>query len=183
MKSKIAVAALMALGLSSVGAFAAAPTGANSGQVTFNGEVVDTPCNLAPGQDGTDVKVDFGQLSMSQLNAGVETAEPFSLHLENCNLLKDPADPTKGSLVASIAFNSMDVSTDPLLMTTRGSASGLGLGIKGYKLDGTVTPLKGLTSLGNNELKFTAIAKKAVAATNVTAGDFEAATNFQITYN
>lgn len=37
----------------------------NSGEVHFKGSVVDTPCNLAAGQDGERVEVDFGQLSQA----------------------------------------------------------------------------------------------------------------------
>ncbi|ELC7078845.1 type 1 fimbrial protein, partial [Salmonella enterica] len=62
MKSNIAVATVMALGLMSMNTMAA---GVNTGKVSFKGTVVDTPCNLAPGADGEDVPVDFGQLSMS----------------------------------------------------------------------------------------------------------------------
>ncbi|EFV0288859.1 type 1 fimbrial protein, partial [Salmonella enterica] len=87
MKKNVAMAVMMSLGLVSVNALAV--TTGNSGKVTFQGEVVDSPCNLAPGQDGTDVKVDFGQLSMSQLNKGVKTAEQFVLKLENCALTDD----------------------------------------------------------------------------------------------
>ncbi|MEX6224402.1 hypothetical protein AB6F55_05965 [Providencia hangzhouensis] len=42
----------------------------NTGTVTFKGEVRDTPCNLDAGQGGTATIVDFGQLSLSQLNDG-----------------------------------------------------------------------------------------------------------------
>lgn len=172
-KSQMAVATVMALGLMSAGAMAADPTGANSGKITFSGEVVDTPCNLAPGQDGTDVKVDFGQLSMSQLNKGVKTTEPFSLQLENCDLT--------GITGTSITFNSMDVdTTTQTLLKARGSAVGLGIGIDGYTF-GTAKNLNGLIS-GNNELRFTAVAQKLADATPVTAGSFDATTSFVITY-
>lgn len=167
MKTQMAVAAVMAMGLMSAGTMAAG----NGGKVTFTGEVVDTPCNLAPGQDGTDVKVDFGQLSMSQLNAGVNTTEMFTLKLENC------ADLT--GKTASIAFNSTDVDTgNAKLLKTRGTATGLGIGIDDYTF-GTPADLKGLVA-GNNDLRFNAVAQKLGAA--VTAGDFTAITNFTITY-
>lgn len=178
MKSKIAVTTLMAMSLASVSAMAA--TTGNSGKVTFTGEVVDTPCNLAAGQDGTDVKVDFGQLSMAQLNAGVKTSEPFTLKLENCALTTTVGDVTT-TKTAEITFNSSDVdATNTALLKTNGGATGLGIGIDGYAF-GTAAPIKGLTN-GSNDLRFTATAQQRVAGTGVTAGDFMAATNFVISY-
>lgn len=168
-KSKLIMAGLAVMSMASVNAMAA--TG-NAGKVTFTGEVVDSPCNLAPGQDGTDVKVDFGQLSMSQLNAGVKATEPFVLKLQNCSL---------GGKTASIQFNSNDVDgTNAALLDARGTAGGVGIGIQGYTF-GTAADLKGLVD-GNNDLAFTAVAQKAVDGTDVTAGDFTAATNFVISY-
>lgn len=175
-KSKLIMAGLVAMSMASVNAMAAA---GNSGKVTFTGEVVDSPCNLAPGQDGTDVKVDFGQLSMSQLNAGVKTSESFVLKLQNCALTTTAQGATT-TKTASITFNSTDVDSTNALLTTHGTATGLGIGINGYTF-GTEAGLKGVMD-GNNELRFTATAQKAAAATAVTAGDFTAATNFVISY-
>ncbi|HCM1955514.1 TPA: fimbrial protein [Salmonella enterica subsp. salamae serovar 9,46:z4,z24:z39:z42] len=178
-KSKIAVATLMAMSLASINAMAA--TTGNSGKVTFTGEVVDSPCNLAPGQDGTDVKVDFGQLSMSQLNAGVKTSEQFTLKLENCALTTTDSSGATVTKTAEITFNSSDVdATNAALLKTNGGATGLGIGIDGYTF-GTAAPIKGLVD-GNNDLRFTATAQKRDSATPVTAGDFIAATNFVISY-
>ncbi|EEA5813306.1 fimbrial protein [Salmonella enterica subsp. enterica serovar Oranienburg] len=178
-KSKIAVATLMAMSLASINVMAA--TTGNSGKVTFTGEVVDSPCNLAPGQDGTDVKVDFGQLSMAQLNAGVKTSEQFTLKLENCALSTTADDGTVTTKTADITFNSSDVdAANAALLKTNGGATGLGIGIDGYTF-GTAAPIKGLVD-GNNDLRFTATAQQRVSGTNVTAGDFMAATNFLISY-
>ncbi|EBM6973070.1 type 1 fimbrial protein [Salmonella enterica] len=172
-KSKIAVATLMAMSLASVQALAATD---NAGKVTFTGEVVDSPCNLAPGLDGTDVKVDFGQLSMAQLNAGVKASEPFTLKLENCALTDGGTTKT-----AEITFSSSDMdATNSALLKTNGGATGLGIGIDGYTF-GTAAAIKGLID-GSNDLRFTATAQQRVAGTNVTAGDFMAATNFVIAY-
>ncbi|EBP3305634.1 fimbrial protein [Salmonella enterica] len=181
-KSKIAVATLMAMSLASIDAMAAATgnTG-NTGKVTFTGEVVDSPCNLASGPDGADVKVDFGQLSMAQLNAGVKVSEQFSLKLENCALSTKAGDGTVTTKTAEITFNSSDVdAANAALLKTNGGATGLGIGIDGYTF-GTAAPIKGLVD-GNNDLRFTATAQQRVAGTNVTAGDFMAATNFVISY-
>lgn len=176
-KSKITVTALMVMSMMSLGAMAAD----NSGKVTFTGEVVDTPCNLAPGQDGTDVKVDFGQLSMSQLNAGVKTSEQFTLNLENCALTTTDGEGNTTTKTVEITFNSSDVdATNTSLLKTNGGATGLGIGIDGYTF-GTAAPIKGLVN-GSNNLRFTATAQQRAAGTLVTAGDFMAATNFVIAY-
>ncbi|EAA6923731.1 type 1 fimbrial protein [Salmonella enterica subsp. enterica] len=178
-KSKVAVVTLMAMSLASINVMAA--TAGNSGKVTFTGEVVDSPCNLAPGQDGTDVKVDFGQLSMAQLNAGEKAFEPFVIKLENCALTTTTPEGVTTTKTAEITFNSTDVDgTNTALLKPNGSASGLGIGINGYTF-GTAAPLNGLVD-GNNDLRFTATAQQLVAGTPVTAGDFMASTNFVIAY-
>ncbi|ENZ1876464.1 fimbrial protein [Salmonella enterica] len=177
-KSKLIMAGFVAMSMASVNAMAAA---GNAGKVTFTGEVVDAPCNLAPGQDGTDVKVDFGQLSMAQMNAGVKISQPFSLKLQNCTLSTTDDQGAVTTKTASITFNSTDVdSTNDTLLLTHGAAQGLGIGIDGYTF-GTKADIKGVMD-GNNELRFTAVAQKAAASTDVTAGDFTAATNFVISY-
>ncbi|ECY3798008.1 type 1 fimbrial protein, partial [Salmonella enterica subsp. enterica serovar Minnesota] len=107
-----------------------------------------------------------------QLNAGIKATQPFVLKLQNCSL---------NGKTASIQFNSNDVDgTNAAILDTRGTATGLGIGIQGYTF-GTAAGLKGLVD-GNNDLAFTAVAQQKVAKTNVTAGDFTAATNFVISY-
>ncbi|CAD6107411.1 fimbrial protein [Escherichia coli] len=175
-KSKLVMAGLVAMSMASMNAMAAS---GNSGTVTFSGEVVDTPCNLAPGQDGTDVKVDFGQLSMAQLNAGVKTSEPFTLKLQNCALTTTATDGTTTTKTASITFDSRDADSTNAYLNTHGTAKGLGIGIDGVTF-GTESALKGIVD-GDNELRFTAVAQKA-GTDAVTAGNFSAATNFTISY-
>ncbi|EMK1730668.1 type 1 fimbrial protein [Salmonella enterica] len=170
MKSKIAVATVMALGLMSMNTMAA---GVNSGQVRFSGTVVDTPCNLAPGADGEDVPVEFGQLSLSQLNAGQQSAQNFVINLTGCDLGATPK-------TTSIKFDATDTNAGNTLIMPGGRATGLGIGIQGITL-GTEKVLAGVHD-GNNALSFTAFAKKAVDGTDVTAGDFFATSSFVISY-
>ncbi|TSB25739.1 type 1 fimbrial protein [Serratia marcescens] len=168
--SKLAIVA--ALSLTSLGAMAAG----NNGKVTFSGEVVDAPCSLAPGQDGTDIKVDFGQLSMAQLNKGNQTPKNFNIQLEDCDLT---------GKTAQITFTSADQLTGKNLLGTRGGATGLAIGLSdanGSITFGTAKTLTGLNATGNNTLTYTATAQKADAGVDVTAGDFEAITNFLIAY-
>ncbi|EAO1992398.1 type 1 fimbrial protein [Salmonella enterica] len=168
-KSKIAVTTVMALGLMSMNSMAA--TGVNDGKVTFSGSVVDTPCNLAPGADGRDIPVEFGQLSMSQLNADQQSSQNFVIKLENCNL---------SGKTAGITFDSVDVNAGKTLINAGGTATGLGIGIQGITF-GTEKELTGVHD-GDNDLQFTAFAKKAVDGTNVTAGSFNAISTFVISY-
>ncbi|BFO12006.1 fimbrial protein [Serratia rubidaea] len=172
--SHVSLAALMAAATLSFGANAAAYEG-NSGKVTFHGQVVDSPCNLAPGQDGMDVKVDFGQLSQSQLNDGVKTPGPFAIKLQNCGL--GEAENKKS---VEITFNSPDQISGKNLLKTNGMATGLGISIETVTF-GTALPLVGLAD-GDNTLSFTAFAQKADPAADVTPGDFSATTNFLISY-
>lgn len=174
-KSKIAVATLMALCSASASVMAAVDV--NKGQVTFSGEVVETACSLAAGQDGTDVKVDFGQLSATYLNNDGEATAPFVLKLENCSLGTDPDRKT-----VSIAFDSTTKdATTPALMSTTGSAGNVGIGIDGYTLGAPASDLSGIVD-GNNTLNFTAVAKKLADGSDVTPGDFSAISTFQISY-
>ncbi|OMP56829.1 fimbrial protein [Serratia marcescens] len=168
--SKLAIVA--ALGLTSLGAIA----NGNNGKVTFSGEVVDAPCSLAPGQDGTDIKVDFGQLSMAQLNKGNKTPKNFNIQLQDCDLT---------SKSAQITFSSIDQLTGKNLLGTRGVATGLAIGLSDANGDITLGSSKTLLALnktGNNTLTYTATVQQANAGVNVTAGNFEAITNFLIEY-
>ncbi|ECD5144122.1 type 1 fimbrial protein [Salmonella enterica subsp. enterica serovar Caracas] len=167
MKSKITVVAAMVLGLMSMNSIAA---GVNSGKVNFKGSVVDTPCNLAPGAGGEDIPVDFGQLSMSQLNAGRQSTQNFVINLTDCNL---------AGKTAGITFDAVDTDAAKTLINAGGTAANLGIGIQGITF-GTEKVLTG-THDGDNALQFTAFAKKA-GATDVTAGSFNAVSTFVISY-
>jgi type 1 fimbria pilin len=172
--SRISLATLFAVAAVSFGANAAGSFVGNTGKVTFKGSVVDAPCNLAPGQDGTDIKVDFGELSMSQLNAGETSARTFDIKLENCNMGTEAAKKT-----AEITFTSQDQLAGQNLLGTNGSAKNLAIGISNITF-GTAKTLTGLID-GDNTLTYTAVAQKA-ATDDVTAGDFTASTTFKISY-
>ncbi|GKX62840.1 fimbrial A protein [Pragia fontium] len=164
--SQIAMATLLASGI----AFGAQAAG-NKGTVTFSGEVVDSPCDLSAGQDGTDIKVDFGQLSMAGLNGGRVATENFEIKLKNCIMNKK---------TAAITFTSTDQLTGKNLLKTNGTATGLGISLKGITF-GTALDLTGLAD-GDNTLTYTASVQKADGETSVTAGTFTASTNFVIAY-
>ncbi|AKJ41301.1 fimbrial protein [Pragia fontium] len=164
--SQIAMATLLASGI----AFGAQAAG-NKGTVTFSGEVVDSPCDLAAGQDGTDIKVTFDQLSVVGINAGRVATEDFKIKLKNCVL---------NNKTAQITFSSTDQIAGKELLKTNGSANGLGINLKGIKF-GTALDLVGLTD-NDNTLTYTAGVQKADDATSVTPGTFSASANFVIAY-
>ncbi|HCR3975393.1 TPA: fimbrial protein, partial [Citrobacter freundii] len=55
-----------------------------SGKVNFKGTVINAACGIDP--DSVEQTIDFGQLSMSHLNAG-NTSDPvsFNIKLVNCD--------------------------------------------------------------------------------------------------
>lgn len=165
--SQMAMATLLASSIS----FGAQAAVGNTGTVTFTGEVRDTACDLAAGQDGSDIKVDFSQLSMSGLNAGKSITKDFNIKLENCVMDKK---------TAQITFNSTNQIVGKNLLKTNGSAKGLGIKINDITF-GTALELTGLAD-DNNTLTYTAMVQKADEATAVTAGDFNSSTNFVIAY-
>lgn len=178
--TKLSVAALVFAGVVSS---SNAANNTNSGEVHFKGSVVDTPCNLAPGKDGERVEVDFGQLSQAWLNANTanKATQTFSINLENCTF-GDPA--TKNT--ASITFKGQQLGATTNVLSTTGSAQNLGISITPFGATAPVTlgtaydfPTK--LSNGHSSLDFTAQAYKAGAA-DVTAGTFEAISQFEIAY-
>lgn len=172
--SRISLATLFAVAAVSFGANAAGSFVGNTGNVTFHGSVVNAPCNLAPGQEGQNVEVDFGELSMSQLNAGETSARPFKIKLENCDLGTDAAKKT-----AEITFTSQDKLAGKNLLSTNGTAKNLAVSIDNVTFD-TAAPLNNLTD-GDNTLTYTAVAQKE-GTVDVTPGDFTVTSTFKISY-
>lgn len=172
--SRISLATLFTVAAVSFGANAAGSFVGNAGNVTFHGSVVDAPCNLAPGQDGEDIKVDFGQLSMSQLNAGETSARQFEIKLENCNMGTDAAKKT-----AEITFRSQEQLAGKNLLGTNGGAKNLAIGIDKVTF-GTASALNNLKN-GDNTLTYTAVAQKE-GTVDVTPGDFTVTSTFEISY-
>ncbi|AKJ41287.1 fimbrial protein [Pragia fontium] len=164
--SQIAMATLLASGI----AFGAQAAG-NTGTVTFSGEVVDSPCDLAAGQDGADIKVDFGQLSVAGLNGGRVATKNFEIKLKNCVIDKK---------TAAITFTSTDQIAGKNLLKTNGDATGLGIKLNNITF-GTALELNGLAN-GDQTLTYIAGVQKADEATDVTAGAFTASANFEIAY-
>nr|WP_314264026.1 fimbrial protein [uncultured Moellerella sp.] len=154
----------------------------NSGTVTFKGEVRDTPCNLDAGQGGTATIVDFGQLSLSQLNAGDSKYQNFELNLKGCSLTSidntDPDDPVTVTKTATITFDGVNKIAGQNLLGTTGSAANIAVGINNITFG---TPASLNLGDGDNTLTYSAFVKKA-GALAVTAGDFTTISTFEIAY-
>lgn len=173
--SKVAVA--MVFGLAALGAHAA---GQGQGQVHFEGQVVNAPCNISA--DTQDQTVKFGAMSSTLLNDGQEVAgdRDIAIKLENC----DTSTLTK----ANVTFFGPNASTGAELGTS-GTAQNVGIRIQGG--DGVPvvlgTPIADVALQdGNNTLVFKAYAKKAASAAvgqDVTEGDFAATADFYMAYN
>lgn len=166
---------IMAFSMGLAGAANAASTPGGTGTVTFNGEIVDAPCAIAP--DKSDQSVDMGTIMVKSIeNGGRSSNVGFTIPLESCD-----AAATK----ASISFDGVraEQGNDSLLMMN-GSAKGAGVGIvtaKGSDLElGTVTELQDL-NVGDNTLNFTAYVQGLGAS--VTAGNFSSTANFTMFYN
>ncbi|WP_110915610.1 fimbrial protein [Enterobacter roggenkampii] len=179
--NKIMLASVMVAGMSSF-AHAAEPSQGH-GKVTFQGEIIDAPCSVAP--DSIDQTVDLGQIAKVSLqNGGESEPRQFSIKLENCDF-GDPAAKNK----VTTTFNGVSVpDTNNKLLNISGNASGAGVGMRTFQGEdivlGTGTTAQTLTGDGNNELQFTAFLKGVEASGAViTEGKFEAVTNFELAYN
>lgn len=174
---------LVAMGVGSMllcgTAFAAGNTG--SGKVTFNGEIINAPCSVAP--ESVDQVVEMGQISTKELaNGGESNSKPFSIKLLNCEI-SDKEDAVK--VTFSGAKDPVDSS---LLVIGGGDAAGAGIkmtapGTGAAIVLGEPTAAFGLVN-GDNELPFSAVLKGYAdqTANPLQAGAFTAVTNFTLSY-
>lgn len=159
---------------------AVAAGGAGSGKVTFNGEIINAPCSVAP--ESVDQVVEMGQISTKELVKGGESnSKPFSIKLLNCEITPDE-DAVK------VTFSGIKDSIDPsLLIIGGGQAKGAGIKMTapggGAIVLGEPTTAFNLVN-GDNELPFSAVLKGYAdqTANPLTAGAFTAVTNFTLSY-
>ena len=174
---------LVAMGVGSMllcGSAFAAAGGAGSGKVTFNGEIINAPCSVAP--ESVDQVVEMGQITTKELaNGGESNSKPFSIKLLNCEI-SDAEDAVK------VTFSGAKDPVDSSLLVI-GGGQAAGAGIKMTAPGGAPivlgTPTSAFTLVnGDNELPFSAVLKGyASQDTNpLTAGAFTAVTNFTLSY-
>ncbi|EAY9553507.1 fimbrial protein [Salmonella enterica] len=162
-----------------------------SGKITFTGTITNSPCDIAPGDDG--ITVPFGQISYRKLNTADATTDskPFTIHLQNCAF--DPNDAGSNPAGSAGKMSKVTVSFSgganvaKKAYTTSGSAQHVGVQL--LKSDNTAIiepntqmPEDDAQQLqaGNNELNFYA---RLIALDNgVTPGDFTASVTYTLKY-
>lgn len=159
---------------------AVAAGGAGSGKVTFNGEIINAPCSVAP--ESVDQVVEMGQISTKELaNGGESNSKPFSIKLLNCEISDKAEDAVK------VTFSgAKDPVDSTLLVIGGGDAAGAGIKMTapgGAPIElGKPTAAFGLVN-GDNELLFSAVLKGYDDPANpLKAGAFTAVTNFTLSY-
>ena len=176
--NKIMIAAVMALGVSSL----AHAADQGNGKVTFSGSIIDAPCSIAP--DSLDQTVELGAISKVALKeGGKSTPRNFQIKLENCELTT--AAPGKNNTVA-LTFSGAVSEADQKLLGITGSAKGAGIAIT----DGAGTNIElGKASkaqtlqTGSNTLSFSAYLQGSSASTaTIVPGEFQSVADFTLAY-
>lgn len=185
------ILATLVLGAMTQSVFA---TEAGTGQVKFNGSIITSPCSIAPGDQSQEIPL--GQVSNVTLeNGGMSSAQPFAIKLEGCTLNAtykgtnesgEAVDKTYNNTV-SIRFTGsewVNGSNNTGLLQITGE--GQGAGVKLMTPSGTQVAINSTTTqnfvAGDNTLRFQA-ALQGIRGTTVTPGQFDATTNFILSYN
>ncbi|MGG4610156.1 fimbrial protein [Providencia sp. Me31A] len=185
------ILATFVLGAVSQSVFAA---DAGTGQVKFSGSIITAPCSIAPGDQSQEIPL--GQISNVTLeNGGMSSAQPFGIKLEGCTLNatykgtneEGEAVDIKYDNTVSIRFTGtewVNGSTNTGLLRITGE--GQGAGVKLMTPAGTPVLINSTTTQnfvsGDNTLRFQA-ALQGIRGTTVTPGQFDATTNFILSYN
>lgn len=187
MKKLINIAMASVLGLSVVGVSQASPpSNQGSGTVTFTGRVIDAPCGIDAGS--TNKVVDFGDLTVSELEDGKKKSVPFSIKLENCDIASLKAKPgSQGAPknTVKIAFTGATVAGKSSMLSTSGDTE---VGIMISTLEGgkyvemNGTPVTAASFMnGKGEISLEAEAQQA-SDLGVLPGSFSATATFALSY-
>jgi len=171
MKAAMASMVLLAVSASGVNA------GVGSGQITFQGEILDSACSINPGS--SDQTVSLGQVAKSQLETGgMAPPQSFQIELSGCSLtgLTDKTVTAK--------FTGAESAAVPGALGIVGTAKGAGIML----VDGTGTAVTLGSSTkvqtiqaGDNTMLFGAYLK-GQATGAITPGEFTSVTNFALEY-
>lgn len=181
--TKVVMAAAFTAALSSGAAFAADTT---TGQIKFEGELVNTACGLSA--NSSPVNVNFYQVPVSALANGQRAASvQKNIELQYCD--------TTVAQSAVVTYNptSPNAVDDSLAAFTSGTASGAGIGmldsanqeVKWGQPTASVKLVNGTTTIpfvAFLRSEKTTDAGNNVAYSPVTAGSFESTINFEIAY-
>lgn len=150
------------------------------GKITFNGEIIDAACSIAP--ESIDQTIELGQISKVSLkDSGTSTPRNFDIKLENCEFGDN--EPNK----VEVTFTGMEANGSNGLLGITGTAKGAGVAIvdsSGQKITlGKPTKAQELQS-GDNTLKFSAYLQgEGASGAEVNPGRFQAVTDFTLAYN
>ncbi|MPW45420.1 type 1 fimbrial protein [Acinetobacter guerrae] len=174
--AKLATASVLIASLAPIAAMAD-----NTGVVKFEGQVVDSPCNIE--QSSLNQTVDFGQLSRKALEAGQAAEADFDIKVTGCDLTNFAGNGPVNSM--DVTFTGQDYADagHTLLATSTGNTNNLGVSINGFVF-GTSKDVKSsiVNEKGENTLTFKALASAVDVAKPVTEGKFSAVSNFRISY-
>lgn len=153
----------------------------NMGNYSFVGNVVITPCQIAP--ESEKVSVDFKQISVKDLySANKSKPIPFSIHLINCS--------TSVFKAVTVTFNGIENQNLPehLAINEKSVASGIGIGL--LNQDDTPIKLNSPSSVqnltdDNTEIKFKAYVEAepdALRDQTITYGTFYSTAYYTLNY-
>jgi len=173
----INAAAIAIAGLVSQGAMAA------DGNINFTGQIVDTPCSIAP--DSQNLQVALGNVARTSLDGGAgkkSTPAKFTINLTSCGATAKGATVTfSGTADATVA--------DALKLSNAGtvgaSGSATGVAVEIDDSAGTKIPLGTASAsyalgTGTNSLQFQAVYVSTGAT--VTSGPANATAQFTVAY-
>ncbi|AHG20037.1 fimbria A protein [Chania multitudinisentens RB-25] len=172
--NKLMLATVIAF--SAVSVAQAAPN-QGGGTVTFDGDIIDAPCSVAP--ESVEQTVPMGQISSKVLaNEGKSSSEAFNITLKDCNFS------TQRSV--KIAFTGLPADGNSELLGLAGTARGAGIQLvhgtnEKIAIDGTQISVNNLNA-GDNILRFAAYLQGSSATDPVEPGDFTSVVNFTLTY-
>lgn len=184
--NKIVTALILASGMATFGANAAAEGGA--GRVDFHGSIIDAACSIDP--DSSVIDVNLGQIASKQLaNQGSSTPVNFEINLKNCELSSDDDGEDKETRAAakntvSVTFGGSSANAANDLLGITGDASGAGIAMtdgSGNRITlGQPTSARALIE-GDNTLGFSAFL---VGLDGETAepGNFASTADFTLAY-
>lgn len=152
-------------------------------QVDFDGTLVEDPCTLAVGTQGTEQTVDFGTVINKYLYANTRSpVQTFTILLQDC-------DTSLGKTVSFI-FHGTEDTTQPGLLALDPTSGAQGVAIGLASADGTPLPINedsGIFTLndGDTQISFQTYVQAspaAIANSAIVVGEFSATATFEMVY-
>lgn len=173
---------LMAAGVASLTfvstAFAAYTGSPTTGEIQFQGSLVNAACGLAP--NSSPLTVDFGEITTSSLKDSAHAGNiQKNIELQGCD--------TTVAKTATVTYNPNTINPNDATLAafTSGTANGAGIGMtdngnKNVVWGQASTPVQLVN--GATKIPFVAYLKADSASGPVSPGAFQSSINFQIDY-